>query len=905
MIKQYPLYPALDHIHGGNISNITNSFSVIFLSEGFKDIFEFDKAVVKVWKQLLEISPFNLINDGRAIFNATYFFSQDPLPNSQTIGPLYAPNGTPPATNRTSFNSYYYPDNSNPQVSYIVTLDEGKVYDAIKQTQVDLGFGQDPGSLGELVFTAVDPDNPAVEDIDLFKKNIVIVLYPYLYNPAVNVDGLKCQHTGAEGKLVFYFVPVNDTSGKFLARAIGEHMGLAIETSSQQPGPVSDIDKYKLFFAPNLVYLPTPPTSPIYQPGADFKWNNYLSNEQLNLGLTVHDSPTGNGKNISKAQTIGMWKGGGGFENNVYRSVENCLMRSDIKKVSERPKYAHGSFCPVCEGYLKRLLSYGYTDVFRKVTTLNNQILQYDRVKWRDKPVYKYKENIIYNGSFGAITGVSGEYWDFKVKCNSDVGLVIEDIKVRNQDRSSDRIIEKVMESISFENLSYQIGEDTTIHTIPISSIFSSGGASLVIEENGYDLIEGQIFQRGIKLSLEYEIEGCKMTIDLSVCFRGKLGDFDPGGAAKACKFYPQIGFTWNPLPTNPKYISNFYGDIKMICTTHHNVENPTCGGTNMNFVELFADSNNWVNQRRSHKYRIPVTIGPATILNPPAAPIAQWSYMFDYYKSLTTDDGYQTVGTQEWTVVHPANNSNYNKNRELSITFLPLASDPFTTPNFNISKVERQGAYDNFHITGDMGLHDYYHNPFLYDPLLTDQYHPARLLAAPFCAEDCIHLHVRWGLLGELLSTLFQKDRQQFKGWNSDMNYSVKGSSFLSPLVPPNQEIKFKIKNDDRAASSKTVYYRAKIVQPAAFSKNVIFEQGASYAVNEDNTFVLMLRAFFSLPWEDRFDSILLNNYEVLKRAYPRIRFVDPVPPPDIGNLVSHAVRTGIPVGNSNLENL
>jgi hypothetical protein len=105
--------------------------------------------------------------------------------------------------------------------------------------------------------------------------------------------------------------------------------------------------------------------------------------------------------------------------------------------------------------------------------------------------------------------------------------------------------------------------------------------------------------------------------------------------------------------------------------------------------------------------------------------------------------------------------------------------------------------------------------------------------VAAPFCADVCFHLHVRWGLgaIGAALTP------HAFYGWSDSGAHTTPGA----PLVPPNQHISLGVEpmskppansvgpNDDMGVTR--VSYHATINEPKLDHRQIILEQGMGIA--------------------------------------------------------------------------
>jgi hypothetical protein len=85
------------------------------------------------------------------------------------------------------------------------------------------------------------------------------------------------------------------------------------------------------------------------------------------------------------------------------------------------------------------------------------------------------------------------------------------------------------------------------------------------------------------------------------------------------------------------------------------------------------------------------------------------------------------------------------------------------------ITKLRRQGAFDNVHIAPSMRW-DTSDRPWI-----------NKIIMAPFCIHDCFHMHWRWG---ENFGPL---EEIHLRGWDDDLPYMVSGA----PMVPLNQTVK------------------------------------------------------------------------------------------------------------------
>src|SRR5699024_6533504 len=131
------LYPPEDQRYRGNFADLTNSFSIHFFAEGFVDEKSFDKAVVNVWRQLLEIAPFNLIKSQGVFLSCYQYWLPSPV-NTTDLGPVLVANEDARPTNRTNYNVYMWPNSGGSGPDYFIDFDRNKFLTSIEDTEVPI-----------------------------------------------------------------------------------------------------------------------------------------------------------------------------------------------------------------------------------------------------------------------------------------------------------------------------------------------------------------------------------------------------------------------------------------------------------------------------------------------------------------------------------------------------------------------------------------------------------------------------------------------------------------------------------------------------------------------------------------------------------------------------------------------
>lgn len=217
------------------------------------------------------------------------------------------------------------------------------------------------------------------------------------------------------------------------------------------------------------------------------------------------------------------------------------------------------------------------------------------------------------------------------------------------------------------------------------------------------------------------------------------------------------------------------------------------------------------------------------------------WAYIFDYTKpNINEECEIHAVYNSEDLYEKP---DAFNDERKQSYLYPPGNPD---NKQITLTKLPRQGQYDNIHFHGYMGHYADNNEPVLH---------------APICGYCCFHLHWRWAQLNYDLSTSLPSkilqgggNPNRFNGW--DTNGFRKGNGYGLPLIPPNQSLKIAVTNKDKQPYSrdsvlnpespaqelnknvKTVWYSIDMTEHAlrnGFS-HVILEQGAGYAFQYNN---------------------------------------------------------------------
>jgi hypothetical protein len=534
----------------------------------------------------------------------------------------------------------------------------------------------------------------------------------------------------------------------------------------------------------------------------------------------------------------------------------------------------------------------------RAGTTLDTQRLKYHEVIWSQQKFYgQYAAIITSDGSdiqpellipfdtpffiqdkpIGLITGMKADeemppYWVFEYKIDSNKGLVISNVKVKDtiEENSKEDVFERIEfgdMKIFFDNAPEEEVNFTKLFLNPTTKVtFETGEGGSGFGFNLYDPPD-ILYQRGIKLDVSsnilHESGGhCDIFLSFSIVFRGAKNDFDPGEIPVAMIAWPQISFSWSNIGNTSKVLK-FIGSIKitmhnkmhdMHTEMHHDHDHSSVDEHETTFDEnivgFYTDSNTSLIDSRFASSPAGIKQDRATyyagvvqdLLALIRLPIG-WAIIFDYINTLKLNYNKITkVVSQKETeiiaVYGPDDSVFYKEPREKRYEWIPGN----LSPGLRVRKVPRQGMYDNMHNHARMTNHDFKENIQLH---------------APFCGHSCIHTHWRWS---ELSSWGLFKDSPKFKGWSRPIlekseNLEAKAfSEHNAPKVPPNQKIRIAVCNTnaniDKNGNShsednilypgvfadldtlkKMFWYRAEIIKPNAGKEQVMMEQGIGWA--------------------------------------------------------------------------
>jgi len=255
--------------------------------------------------------------------------------------------------------------------------------------------------------------------------------------------------------------------------------------------------------------------------------------------------------------------------------------------------------------------------------------------------------------------------------------------------------------------------------------------------------------------------------------------DFEPAGVLDAARVYPIAGI-----------ITDGETDIQMTVNLRRpDTSSMDHGWFNANHVpSLYTDRN--------------VGQGIVALLTHltrgSSSPLPTWANMFDYFDRNASRAAIRAV------VVDPAITGTRSNSTEREVVDrLGGAHSPTT-----VTKVPRQGEFDNVHIAPQMRIALGSISPFF------SGLGPLGVSMAPVCAHDCFHMHWRWGLGYTHIEQI---------GWGPRGPYTEPGA----PMVAPNQKIEI-----ETPSGHAGIRYRASASRQRGGDWAVVMPHGAAYAL-------------------------------------------------------------------------
>jgi hypothetical protein len=759
-----------------------------------------------------------------------------------------------------------------------------------------------------------------------YRPGLVAVLTPATAGGTPILTDLDVDLPDTELAPSYVVVPVSPGWENVLIRGIARGFGLGDEFTLPDPAhaglPPAGVSD-TLDMAPNL-YVADPPPGP---PPVTFKWFRELGKDAITGPLTV--VPYG-GQSPTPLQPIQLFEGAGGYRAGVYRSAEDCFMRRQIGGAQASgdggtPRLADVTFCQLCQRALVRAIN--GTEKLHRPPSFNRQLLMVDQVSgWVNQQVVT---TFPVSKTFTGQTTRPAPWWEFTLAAGHQIesgydGMLITNLVLQGQGDQS-HAMPPVAQRIEFRDI-VAVLDNGDVAPFDFTAAFSAANGP-VMEISTDGVVDGtdQDVLYGIKLTLTSSLQGrCRVTLELSLTLKGGMPGADPVRAIYAAKLFPQIALTWHQGGTNT--VKRFRGSVRMVFNNQvmpmqmampelaallsgtsaapagSSAAPAAASAAPTTVTSFFTDSTGFPVGRR-----VQVKDGASEPLLP-YVPI--WSILFDYYKPN------MQVETEIVGVYGPLAASAKRVGRNSGrFSWPPTATLPPAAQSgtLSVDKATDQAAYDNVHLHGSMGN----------DPVAPT----GPMVHAPGCAEACIHIHWRWGLIAGM-PNFEGMNQSAFWGWpRIRLSRSEPHCVPVLPLIPANQDLTITMAHPATVRSSplgsviqqsgvaldpaiKAVWYTADIsgTLPAE-RRQVIFEQGASFAYrynwDSSNTLKLWVRWLRKLPYMPTG----LSDETVLHLGYSYLRwFLDSTGHPYLdsaGNPVSSQVPTGdfVPPSGTSLE--
>jgi hypothetical protein len=599
----------------------------------------------------------------------------------------------------------------------------------------------------------------------------------------------------------------------------------------------------------------------------------------------VFQPHVGDGPNVDTSKRAGhggkLVEGAAGFRFNAMRCDDDCLMRRQPNSAKLPIQAAGVEFCVACESALRsQVNNWRSTDLGRRPRILlDSQRPLCDAVRWKSPMARDFGVH----APFSLVAGTKAK-WSAQVDVDPDVGLRLRHVELKDRPNDPFAAATVVFDMIGFRDIKVTF-EDEPERDLSFGAALSNTRVKPWFVELRDATSPG--FLAGLRLRVTWDIPA-HGSIDavMSVVFKDSAADFDPGGAAIGNKLYPQLALRHNKgVPGAGKLpkVESLSGSIHLVTgnvfkqdmQVHTDLQHMLTG---IQQVVLVTDSNasdddneyDWDEEdalelgasftgdqipqwgvwgatwRRGRLLAdvVDSLVFPATPssiaaghagatarrghmdANLPGLP--HWSWLFDYVTR-------QPLGKKSFVAVYRSGeptplSPDGGSDRRVAFKW-PVASDqdltqgspgPPLSPRdyeMTVHKIGRQGTYDSVHVHPGMG-----------------SMNGNEIVPAPFCADLCIHLHVRWGtiaLSGQIPGAPGTIDRPLFLGWGRTGRLDQGAHTAPgAPLVPPNQHVEIAV---NHLATGSEITYTTTAHDPDFQCYQVFLEQGTGVLFSYD----------------------------------------------------------------------
>src|SRR5881409_1831216 len=184
----------------------------------------------------------------------------------------------------------------------------------------------------------------------------------------------------------------------------------------------------------------------------------------------------------------------------------------------------------------------------RKRRLLSTQTLKYQDIRFNGGSTTPAAPMASPTSQTGRPAGTAAPkpYWEFEWQLVADGGLKIINLVAVGTDPAAPLGSVPVAELIDFTDLKVAFSDaPNTLVDFPVAAAFGHAESLFEFGSDGTDTnldAPDPLYQYGMMLRLVHDFGGtCKVTLRLSVAFRGSTNDFDPGHVPVHMNLFPQI----------------------------------------------------------------------------------------------------------------------------------------------------------------------------------------------------------------------------------------------------------------------------------------------------------------------------------------------------------------------------
>ena len=314
----------------GRVSRSKAAINIVFIAEGYLDSErdQFIEDIDQIVSDMNEFSPLRNYSNGRL----AYWFYFEESPNS---GPSRSAASD---SHETLLGATV--DSNN---------DAGLDLDAFERLTDSLFFVQPEYTLSSFMIGS---------GRGIFRTAITVVLLPAVSTPATSLyraGEITAQYpqngNGSDVSRDLVIMENGPGAHTVIAQEIGFHSGLRYEGVYDDPTFVTPTQEQAYsVIGPNLLFAD--PTNSPYIPYSKI-WEPLTKDPDvavINLPKIPNTNPQSPATTpLAMSMKIeNLWEGGGGYQYQIYRSAEDCIMRRSVKHVTLPLRVEGLEFCPAC-----------------------------------------------------------------------------------------------------------------------------------------------------------------------------------------------------------------------------------------------------------------------------------------------------------------------------------------------------------------------------------------------------------------------------------------------------------------------------------------------------------------------------------------------------------------------------